>query len=253
MADWNRTAARRSRFLAAAALAAVLCCSVAAWADEVVLVNGDKLTGTIDSIVGGRLKLKSPLLGMVEIDMIHVQSVSSDANIPVLLSDGTTVLRRLGPAPAGKVALQDETQKQYVGWDQITAVNPPPAVAPPPAEKPSWTGSVSAGVTSIRGNTRSDSIQASLNMSKRYESARTTLQADYGRASRRNDFTGRDETTENWWRLGGKYDHFFSKRLYGYLEGRYATDRNARLDRRIIIGSGAGYQWIESPGMNFST
>jgi len=247
MAESVRTIISRKYSLATVAIFLLVCCAVSLQADEVVLVNGDKLTGTIDSIVGGKLKLNSPLLGTVEIDMIHVESVSSDASIPVVLSDGTTVMRRLGPAATGKVSLQDEQQKRDVEWGQITAVNPPPA------EPPAWKGSISAGLTSIHGNTRSDSMNASLSMSKRRELTRTTLGADYGRSTQRDDVTGKNQTTEDWWRAMAKHDYFFSKKFYGYLEGRYQTDKIARLDRRIIGGVGAGYQWIESEDMNFST
>ena len=90
-------------------------------------------------------------------------------------------------------------------------------------------------------------------MAKRLEDARTTLGADYGRSTRRNANTGNDDTTEDWWRRSAKYDRFFSQKFYGYLEGRYAVDKVARLDRRIIGGIGGGYQWIESDTLNVAT
>jgi putative salt-induced outer membrane protein YdiY len=51
----------------------------------------------------------------------------------------------------------------------------------------------------------------------------------------------------------GKYDYFFSEKMYGFVDGRYEKDDIAQLDRRMIIGVGGGYQWIESEDMNFST
>jgi len=36
-------------------------------------------------------------------------------------------------------------------------------------------------------------------------------------------------------------------------DGRYEKDAVAELDRRMIIGLGGGYQWIESENMNFSS
>lgn len=237
------------KFTSVCIIGLLLSCVLPAVGGQVVLVNGDTLTGTIDSIVGGKLQLRSPLLGTVEIDMIHVDSVTSDELVTVVLSDGRSVVRRLRAAAPRTAQLQDDAGHVDldVALDEIDAINPPPK------PEPQWTGSITGSVTSIHGNTRSQSIQASVSVSKRTETDRTSAGADYGRATRRNDTTGKDDTTEDWWRLRGKYDRFFSEKFYGYIEGRYAVDKVADLDRRIIGGAGVGYQWIESERMNFST
>ena len=49
------------------------------------------------------------------------------------------------------------------------------------------------------------------------------------------------------------WDFGFTKKLYGFLDTRYERDRIAELQRRVLIGVGAGYQWIESEPFNFST
>ncbi len=218
-------------------------------AGEVILINGDRLTGTIVAAVEGKLQLRSPLLGTVEIDMTHIESLSSDEMVTIVLADGRTLARRLHANTAGTVQLLDEQGRMEgpVPLENIAALNPPPE------EKPAWTGSVSGGLTSIHGNTSSQSLQASGNIMKRRESDRTSLGADYGRAKKRNDITRKDETSEDWWRMQGKYDLFFHEKLYGYIEGRYAVDKVADLDRRITGGTGVGYQWIETERMNFST
>ena len=41
--------------------------------------------------------------------------------------------------------------------------------------------------------------------------------------------------------------------MYGYLDTRYEKDAVAELDRRVTVGAGGGYQWIESDKMNFSS
>ena len=53
--------------------------------------------------------------------------------------------------------------------------------------------------------------------------------------------------------MRAKYDYYFTKKFYGYLDGKYETDKIAELDRRVILGGGVGYQWIESDKINFST
>ena len=65
--------------------------------------------------------------------------------------------------------------------------------------------------------------------------------------------TGDKKTTAETFVMGGKYDYFFSKKLYGFVDGNYKKDHVNDLDYRIITGVGLGYQWIESKKMNFST
>jgi putative salt-induced outer membrane protein YdiY len=226
-----------------------LSCAQPVIAGEVILVNGDRLTGAIHTIEGGKLQLRSPLLGTVEIEMIHIESISSDEIVTVVLADGRTFSRRLRATAPRTVQLQDAEgrSEQDVPLAEIAAVNPPEK------KKPSWTGNMTGGITSIHGNTGSQSLQASLSMARRGESDRISLGADYGRATNRNDATRREETSEDWWKLRGKYDRFFSQQFYGYLEGQCAVDKVAKLDRRIIGGTGGGYQWLESEALKFST
>ena len=127
------------------------------------------------------------------------------------------------------------------------------SINPPPKPIPKWTGDISAGFTSTHGNTKTETVSASLNLMKRTENDRTTINADYAKGEQEDKATGQTETIEDWWRAKGKYDYFVSKKLYAFVDGRYEKDAVAELDRRMIVGGGAGYQWIESPEMNFST
>jgi len=138
-------------------------------------------------------------------------------------------------------------QAQEFAVADIASINPPPKPVP------KWTGDISVGVTSTHGNTKMDRVSANANFSKRTEKDRTTISTDYAKAEQEDPDTGEDETIEDWWRAKGKYDYFFSKKMYGYVDGRYEKDAVAELDRRTIIGIGAGYQWVESEEMNFST
>jgi len=118
---------------------------------------------------------------------------------------------------------------------------------------PKWTGDISVGITSTHGNTTTEMFSANASFRKRTEKDRTTVSTDYAKGTQKDQNTGEDVTIEDWWRAKGKYDYFFSKKMYGYLDGRYEKDAIAELDRRVIIGLGAGYQWIESDDMNFSS
>jgi putative salt-induced outer membrane protein YdiY len=215
-------------------------------ADELLLKNGDRLTGKIVRLIDGKLLFKSDAAGDVTVNLSTILTLSSDEPITVNLKDGTTFTQKVLGAAAGRFAVEgraDLKAQQFVVAD-IVAINPP---------APKWTGDISVSVTSTHGNTRTDTIGASANLTKRTKQDRTTINADYAKSEQRQPDTGETVTTEDWWRLNGKYDYFFSKKLYGYVNGRYEKDAVAKLDRRVIVGLGGGYQWIESNKMNFST
>ena len=218
----------------------------AGYGDEIHLKNGDRLTGKIVKLVDGKLVIKSDVAGEVTVELSNIQTLSSDEPIAVNLKDGTGLKQKILRSEAGRFSIAgDETIKaQEFAVGDIVSINPP---------IPKWTGSLSAGITSTHGNTKTESITGSANLKKRTDKDRTTISADYARGKQDDPDTGEEVTIEDWWRARAKYDYFFSKKMYGYLDGRYEKDAVAELDRRVTVGIGSGYQWIESANMNFST
>ena len=218
-------------------------------ADELVLKNGDHLTGKILHLVEGKMLFKSDAAGDVTVGLADIQTFSSAEAITVNLKDGTGFKQKVLGAEAGRFSVQgtEDLKTQQFAVADIVSINPPPKPIP------RWTGEVSAGIASTHGNTKTETISASANATKRTENDRTTVSADYAKGKQEDPTTGETVTTEDWWRAKGKYDYFFSKKGYGYLDVRYEKDAVAQLDRRMIVGVGGGYQWIESDDMNFST
>jgi putative salt-induced outer membrane protein YdiY len=218
-------------------------------ADELVLKNGDRLTGKIVRLVDGKMVFKSDVAGDVTVELSNIQTFSSTDPITVNLKDNTGLKQRVLSAEAGRFAVEgsEDLKAQQFAVADIVSINPPAKPIP------KWTGDISAGITSTHGNTKTEMISANANATKRAEQDRITASADYAKGEQEDPDTGETVTIENWWRAKGKYDYFFSKKAYGYLDGRYEKDAVAALDRRVIVGVGGGYQWIESDDMNFST
>jgi len=227
----------------------VLSLSGLLFADEIVFKNGDKLTGKIEQLTEGKMVFKSDVAGTVTIELSKIRTFSSTEPVEVHLSDGTVFRRRIVQSQSERFAIAGDAalSAQEFALGSVASINPPAK----PAAK--WSGSISAGLTSTHGNTSTDTTNASVNLTKRTEKDRTLLTADYAKGRQENPDTGEKITTEDWWRTRAKYDYFFSKKFYGYLDGRYEKDRIAELDRRVILGGGVGYQWVESEEMNFST
>ena len=211
----------------------------AGWADQVILKNGDVLTGTIVKLTGGNMVLKSDLAGEVTIGLAGIRSMASDKPLSIHLKDGTVLQSQVSSSQGEEFKITGGAlQDQPIKTADITAINPPAK----PISK--WVGQVSAGLTSTHGNTKTESLSGNLRAQKRTEVDRTTVNLDYAKGEQENG--GVRTTTEDWWRAKGKYDYFISKKWYAFTDARYERDGVADLDRRMVIGVGAGWQWIET-------
>ena len=219
------------------------------YADEVFLKNGDRLTGQIVRMTDGKLIFLSKNVGEVTVNLTDIKTLSSNEPVEVHLKDGTVLHQPVAAAEPNEFALKTAAplQVQKFPLAAVASINPPPA------PKPKWTGSISGSVGLTTGNTEASSISGSVSLARRSEQDRTTADADLAQVNQTDPDTGEGKTTENWWRLRGQYDYFFTKKLFGFVNGRYEKDDIARLERRFVVGGGAGYQWIETDITAFST
>ncbi len=233
----------------AASIVLLVCCASSLLADEVYLVNGDRISGKITALADNKLTMESDLAGKVTIDLNNVTTFKTNTPIEIKLKDGTDFKKQISKAEAGKFGVEgDETLKnQDFNVASIVAINPPPK------ELPKWHGDITGSLTSTHGNTNILQESVNINLTRRSEIDRTLLSMFYLYGKQKDPDTGEKEVTQDQWKTRGQYDYFFDKKLFGFIEGRYEKDTVAELRRRVIIGGGVGYQWVESEPFNFST
>ena len=219
-------------------------------ADVVVLKNGDRINGTIGQIADGKMEFKSPVLGDIKIDLDKIESYTTDTPATIRMKSkaaGATTM----PVVTDKITAGDATRVETAGGQTIATgdvkvINPP---------KKDWTGAILALGTLQRGNTDKLDIgiraDATLRRDSEYRDDRFSLGGAYnfGTTGRGDDT---DTTTDNWMAFG-KYDKFWTEKLYGYATVKAEHDRIASLNYRLSPGIGIGYQWVESPKTNFNT
>ncbi len=214
--------------------------------DEVLFKTGDRLTGTIDSVAGGKMTFTSKVAGKLTLNMADIKTFSTDAPIEIAMADGTVLSQKVTVSDEGYVSAitGGAAQPQSIALANVAKINP---------EKVKWTGVVSAGATMVRGNTENNSASVGVEAARRTENDRITLGAGYYFAEQRDNATGDHSTSADNWFLKGQYDYFFTEKFYGYGNLKYEKDRIANLDMRVTPGVGVGYQWIEQADLNFST
>ena len=236
------------RFLLIALGVLALCGSVAT-ADVVVLKNGDRVTGIIQSLADGKLRIKTDAMADVTIDMSKVMTFSTDEPIILVFKDGTVVHQKVSAADGGMVAVQAGglLAPQNLALTDLTAANPP--------EKPKvkWTGHLTFGATKTTGNSRGTTASGDTSLERRSEDDRITVNAYYLYAESEDPSTNIQSTTTDKWFVDVQYDYFVSKHFFVLADVNYMKNRIANLDGREIGTLGMGYQWIESKKMNFNT
>lgn len=228
-----------------AAVAALAAATSFVSADQVIFKNGDKLTGKIETLADGKLKITSAVAGEILVDMKDVATFSTDVPVEIQTADGRKIHEPVSQADSDQVKTAAGEVISLLGVQKIN----------PPREK--WTGSLLINGSISRGNTRTDDLGMAFAATLRRENERTddrfTLGAAYNYGRQEDDDTGDMETSTDNWNALGKYDRFWTEKIYTYALFKVEHDRIADLDYRLSPGVGVGYQWIETPDMNFYT
>jgi small nuclear ribonucleoprotein (snRNP)-like protein len=95
-----------------------------AWADEVVMKNGDRVTGTIIKQDGKTITVKTDNFGVVTAPWDKVASLKSDQPVNVVLKDGKTLVGTVAPSD-GKVEIATKDTKVDVSPGEVAAFATP--------------------------------------------------------------------------------------------------------------------------------
>jgi hypothetical protein len=213
--------------------------------DEVLFLNGDRLSGKILKAASGKLTIKTEGAGEVVVDMSKVKTFSTDAPVVVGVKERPPESANVGAGPDRYVqtAPAPGALPQPVAIADISAINPGP---------PAWTGSFSLNGLLTSGNSVTEQLGFRGALSKRWPHDRLTFGAEYSFGRQENPSTGQKSTTIDYAMALAKYDHFLTKKFYGYVSTKAERDGVAELELRLAPGTGVGYQWFEGPTLNLS-
>jgi len=203
-------------------------------ADQIILDNGDSLSGTIEKIVAGKLTLKTDYAGPIDIDVSKIKKVSTSSPVEVHLQGGEVLKGQLQTTEDGQVKVEgsDERQTTSFDWKKVASVNPPPS---------KWTGSITVGANDQTGNTHRNGASIAIAASRKTETDRFSLGYQFNYAQENGAVSARNHYGYL------HYDYFFTKKWYGYLGTELLSDTFRDLKLRVAVGPGAGYQIWDDP------
>jgi putative salt-induced outer membrane protein YdiY len=220
-------------------------CTSAARADEIMFKNGDRLSGTIVSLVEGRMKFRSELAGDLEFAASELDTFATAEPITMHLKDGTVLVDAVQSDDPGTVRTQGAGEV-VVNLAETTAINPP-------VQKPNWSGSLAAGTTLERGNTEKDA--GYIDVKGRYDRGRSRLsfRFSYDGERTKNKSTGDSTTIDR--NLYGllDYEYLLTKKLFWFVTTTSEKDGPSELNLRYVAGAGPGIRWFDREDFVIST
>jgi putative salt-induced outer membrane protein YdiY len=228
------------------ALAALLLSAVhsSAQADQVILKNGDIISGRVVNKSGNILLFNTPYAGDLRINWKEVSTLTTDQPVTTLLGDDSYVSAGLLPAERGSVRLngkdqEDDTEleNEARGLNDILYINPTPEES---GRGYRYGGRANLAFTNTSGNSSNEILHLDGEIQKRARAYRYTLG---GEANRNSDNHMRSVSNS---RLYASYDSFYTKTDFLYIHGALENDRFKDIQLRSVAGVGYGYQIFET-------
>ena len=220
------------------------------FADQIVLKNGDRLTGTIEKSDDKTLLIKTEFAGEVSVKWSAVQEITSTQSLHVSLSDGKTVV---GTVTTSDGNLAVATSNAGTVTEPIANVTKLFGEAEQAAYEKSlhpgllegWKGGANVGFGLTRGNSQTKNLDVAFTADRKTLHDHLGLYTNSVYAT--NDAPGATPaTTANAVQGGIRYDHDLTPRLFAYVGADFQTDALQTLDLRSVFGGGLGVHVIQN-------
>lgn len=221
-------------------------------ADEVVLKNGNHLTGSIVKLDDNKLVLKTDFADIINIKWDAVSSFSSQQPVYIQTADKkisvTSLTRQDGSvelnantgqpvtvAASDIKALRSESEQQ--AYEQSLR----------PGLLAGWAGGGNVGLSLARGNSESLSVSTGLNLARTTLHDKLTLYATT--VYTKDDLLGAVSADNI--QAGARYDHNLNKTVFAFIGSDFEYDKLQDLDLRAVPNGGIGFHVINTPRTAF--
>ena len=223
-----------------------------AWADQITLTNGDRITGSIVHSDSKILVVKTENAGEVSLKWQSITSISAPGPLYVGLSDGQTIVGSVETVngrfsittqTAGSVAAGKESIQFIRNSEEQTRIQAEIDRYRNPRLVDLWTGFFDLGFAASRGNANTATLTMSANAVR--ATTRDKIAVYYTSIFSSSDFSsGTTRTTANSKRGGVSYNLNLNKRAFVFGAVDLESDQFQSLDLRFTPSGGAGYHAI---------
>ena len=230
------------------ALVVFLGLSLASFADQITLKNGDRLTGTVVKGDGKTLVLHTEAAGDVSIQFSAITDIKTEQELHVSLKDGKTAV---GPVTttdgkidvATKAAGTVEAAKEDVTLIRNDAEQAAYDKSLHPGLLHGWTGGANVGFSVARGNSQTENLALAFNAVHARINDKITL---YATSINTQNNLATPSTVASLETGGLRYDRNVSPRLFVFGAADFMANALQYLDLRGVYSAGFGFHAIKS-------
>lgn len=222
-----RTIKSRSWTIAAILLLAI---TVSGSEGEVILKNGDRVTGKIIDEGAEAITIETEYAGKIKIARSHVKAFSRSRATTGSTAVAAASAPAANPRPASEEApivkrsapgFRERVKRMTTGWD----------------------GNANIGFSYTSGNSNNVTMSTGLRASKATPHGGVTI---YVRSLwNSNHGSSANVTTQNAFWGGLRYDRTIDKRLFSFISYDFERDKPKKLDFRSVAGGGLGHRTIK--------
>src|SRR5580692_12643198 len=229
---------------------AVFAFSSALFADQVVLKNGDRLTGTITKSDDKTLLIKTEFAGDVTVQWPAVQEVTSSQPLHVAISNGKTVVGPVSTADGSLAVTTSASGTVTVAKADVTGLRSDSEQAAydkslHPGLSQGWVGGANIGFALTAGNSETKSLAVAFTGDRKTLHDEINLYENTVYST--NDAPGAiPGTTADSNQGGARYSRNLNPRLFAYGGADFQTNALQDLNLRTVLGGGLGYHAIKT-------
>ena len=191
----------------------------------VVLKNGDRITGRVIKMQDKRLEIDTPTAGIIKIKWEEIVSLTTERPMSIKLYGEAEIPDNVGERRLDRIIVNTLGGEGAIPLEDVRAIN---------FAENDYRGYLSAGGNQTSGNTKTQALNISGNLTYRKLEHRYYLDGKYNRA----EADGKD--TANNAAVNIQYDYFLARRVYvgglNLSESDQFQDLNLRNTGSFILG-----------------
>ena len=218
--------------------------------DQVVLKNGDRLTGAITKSDGKILVIKTDFAGEVTIQWPAVQEINSTQPLHVATSAGKTIVGPVSTADGNLSVTTPGSGAVSVPKDQVTALRSDAEEAAyekglHPTLLQDWVVGANVGFSLTRGNSETKNLALAFTGDRKTSHDEISMYTNSIYAT--NDALGATpQVTANVIQGGARYSRNLTKRVFAFAGADFQSDALQSLNLRSVFGGGLGFHLINT-------
>lgn len=220
-----------------------------AFADTIVLKNGDRLTGTIESSDAKEITFKTDYAGEIKVQWSAVKETTTEKPVVVTKPDKSTVSGTESSEESNIVVHTSNAGDVTVPLTNVTIVRSPDAQQAyekslHPGWLEDWKGGANFGFALARGNSDTTNLATGFNADRKTTDDETKM---YFTSIYSTTGTPVSATTANELMGGIRFDRNLNHILFAFIGGDFAHNALQDLDLQQIYSAGLGAHLINKP------